>query len=1146
MSSFCHLLLRRGFAAGLFALGLVQAIAAPVKFDIAAQPADAALRDFSKQAAMEVSYNARELKAVQASTVKGELEPKVAIDQLLAGTGFEARQTSPRNFAVTKIVAPVTTGSVKGSLTGEGGKGVANILVSIRETAQSTETDKYGVYAFPNVAAGTYVLVASAPGYQTLHITDVRVNAGRELMLGKEELRKAPEGVLKLEPFVVKADTVEQLEKFEVTGAKGRPFTSNMDIPRTINDVQPYFVFDSKTIDQSGAANVGDFLKQRVTMNAVAQTNGQISGFNQAGNTSSINLRALGTDHTLILVNGRQVATVAVVSGTPGIQPDLNGIPLSAIERIEVLPTSASGIYGGSAIGGVVNVILKKDYVGGEIRATYDNTFDTDSVAHSVSASYGMALEGGKTHVMLSASWADSTPLLLQDRVSIFANNIAKINLNSPTFLGASTTPWLGSLPNITPNSSSQTTLTLKNGAVINSRNTHISAGTSPSTSSSDLYASLLANGGQWVIDFPATTQAPTGLLRPFGTTPTNKSFQASVRRQMLPKLELFAEFSYNANRTETIYNALGGSLLVSAAAPSNPFTTSVNIRFPNASDAPFNTNSISRSATLGAIAQLPQNWTAEFDYTWSDSRYHYHYFNFDSSTAQADVTSGVLNPFVDTLLYPLALQKYRPSLTYDFTSELSDIALRGSGPLPKLPWGQPSLTIGLERRIAHTPRNTGVVDYPTDSLDSFDTDYPRDSVTESAYAELLFPLVKQGWLPLVRTLELQASGREDRYTVDSGTSRVTYFPNQVPPLFVYTGTTLNGQPYFGRASYDANNYTLGVKYEPIQGVILRASRASAFMPPTPTQLLKNPLQSTSTTSITDPKNGQRVSVFTVSGGNPDLRPQSSTSTNLGIVLEPRWNYLKGLRLNAEYYSIDQFDAIASLSAQSIVGLESLYPDRVTRDVAGNITLVDISMLNLYNRKTQGWDLSADYLVKTGAGTFALHAAQSIILHLKTQYSLTAPAYDAVNYPGEAGAAKYKSNAVLAWDWHHWSAAWTASYISDYRVTFSPGGPSAAQSAAAGLALNTTYTLAQGGDTIPSQSYHDLLVGYTFGQQSDRIGKLRKTFSTLCNGLTVQFGVRNVFNKIPPMDAFYSSNYYESPYGDMRLRSYWLSVKKAF
>src|SRR5205085_1980006 len=89
---------------------------------------------------------------------------------------------------------------------------------------------------------------------------------------------------------------------------------------------------------------------------------------------SAINLRGLGIDKTLILVNGRRMAGVNYSRGDEmrTYQPDLNGIPLAAVERIEVLPSSASAIYGGSAMGGVINVILKKNYQGGEARYSYD------------------------------------------------------------------------------------------------------------------------------------------------------------------------------------------------------------------------------------------------------------------------------------------------------------------------------------------------------------------------------------------------------------------------------------------------------------------------------------------------------------------------------------------------------------------------------------------------------------------------------------------------------------------------------------------------------------------------------------------------------------------------------------------------------
>jgi outer membrane receptor protein involved in Fe transport len=835
----------------------------------------------------------------------------------------------------------------------------------------------------------------------------------------------------------------------------------------------------------------------------------------------------------------------------------VNGIPLSAIDRIEVLPTSASGIYGGSAIGGVINIILKKDYTGGEIRATYDNTFNTDSPTRTVAASYGFALEGGKTHVMLNASWSDSQPLLLEDRRGIYERNLATILRNDPlnSIYVANFSPFQGSLPNIMNDSGGFNSdftlyvpdnLVLKNGTVLNGGITHVSAGTSPTTSAATLTAGLVANAGSWNTDLPATTQSPTGLFQPFGATPKTKSFQTSVNRQMLPKLEVFADFSYNENSSKSVYNPFGAtSYTLAPDSPINPFTTSVDVSIPDATRVPMTTDSVSRSFTVGAIAQLPWSWTSELDYTWSQNRFQFLYYNLDSDALAADLESGAFNPFVDSLQYPLNVGKYLSPEAFGGTSTLDDIALRGSGPLGSLPWGTPDLTLGLEQRTAETPANTVAYNYPISTDESYTTTYfGRRSVTDSVYGELTVPLIKKDWLPLVHALELQLSGRGERYKVDTGTPYYNYNPSTGTTSYP-VAPTLNGQPVFSKASYTSTNGTAGLKYQPVSELTLRASEATAFLPPTPDQLITNPLPSTTTTPVTDPNTGQRVRVTTLSGGNPNLKPQTSKSFDAGIIWEPHWSVLKGLRLDAEYYKIEQDNAIGALSAQTIVSLQSLYPNRVIRNSAGTITEVDISSLNLYKRDTEGWDLSADYTLKTGIGTFNLNAAESIILHLQNQYSPTLPDYDAVNFPSENGAAKYKANATLGWEWHNWSASWTARYFGSYKQYGAAGGPDSTQYYAG--ADDPTYTVAQGSDTIPSQTYHDFFLSYAFGKQHASSGSKLHTFeSALLDGLTVQLGVRNIFNKVPPFDYYYSDNYYESPYGDLRLRSYWLSVKKTF
>ena len=90
--------------------------------------------------------------------------------------------------------------------------------------------------------------------------------------------------------------------------------------------------------------------------------------------------------------------------------------------------------------------------------------------------------------------------------------------------------------------------------------------------------------------------------------------------------------------------------------------------------------------------------------------------------------------------------------------------------------------------------------------------------------------------------------------------------------------------------------------------------------------------------------------------------------------------------------------------------------------------------------------------------------------------------------------------------------------------------------------------LRQGSDKISSQIYHDLSLGYRFGYRERLSGAtgLRTRARGWLNDVTLQAGVKNVLNDLPPYDFFYEFNYYTSPYGDLRGRSYWVTLKKSF
>ena len=317
------------------------------------------------------------------------------------------------------------------------------------------------------------------------------------------------------------------LDSMEVTVERPRPFSNaSVDLPRTINDVQPYVVFDAQAIHRSGAVDVQDFLRRNLSMDATRMTGAQ--GISVTGVGSSFDLRGFGANHTLILVNGRRAAGGNLLAASSIEQPNLNGIPLGAIERIEVLPTSGAAIYGGSAVGGVINVILKRNYSGGELRTTYQNTFDSDAAIRRIEANYGLSLEGGRTQVSLAAGWSETPTMTYAERPFLHDYELHRQGLEGGA---AGVFTFTTYAPNIR-SSPTTTLLTLKpayGGGALKSSATFVPLGTSPGTAPLALGAGLLANAGQQNLRLPAdSVQYRGGLLTDMGTTTQSRSFLAS------------------------------------------------------------------------------------------------------------------------------------------------------------------------------------------------------------------------------------------------------------------------------------------------------------------------------------------------------------------------------------------------------------------------------------------------------------------------------------------------------------------------------------------------------------------------------------------------------------------------------------------
>ncbi|QOL25730.1 TonB-dependent receptor [Thalassotalea sp. LPB0316] len=200
------------------------------------------------------------------------------------------------------------------------------------------------------------------------------------------------------------------IEKITVTGSQ----IKGVDLEGT----QPLVVIDAQAIRSSGASSISELMAQ------ISQTRGGVGSFNtsESGATSTstpagqaaASLRGLGPSSTLTLINGRRVAASSFAAGTQNFV-DINSIPLSAIERVEVLATGASAIYGADAVAGVINYILKTDYQGAEINGSYGNSFaSSDEGRYNLNFIWGGEVAGGNLTVF--ADHFDRNAFHAQDR----------------------------------------------------------------------------------------------------------------------------------------------------------------------------------------------------------------------------------------------------------------------------------------------------------------------------------------------------------------------------------------------------------------------------------------------------------------------------------------------------------------------------------------------------------------------------------------------------------------------------------------------------------------------------------------------------------------------------------------------------------
>ena len=182
----------------------------------------------------------------------------------------------------------------------------------------------------------------------------------------------------------------EAQERIQVTGSRIKRTDMEGDLPVT--------VIDREDIDMSGDMSISDILRD-TTFNSTGSFRPQ-SGSSAQG-VSMVDLRGLGASRTLVLVDGRRLT----MSPSTGSSQDMNAIPIGAVERIEILTDGASAIYGSDAIGGVINVITRKDYNGAQLTLGQGEVSIPSEGGDREQGSVLFGSSDAKTQVLGGVSW---------------------------------------------------------------------------------------------------------------------------------------------------------------------------------------------------------------------------------------------------------------------------------------------------------------------------------------------------------------------------------------------------------------------------------------------------------------------------------------------------------------------------------------------------------------------------------------------------------------------------------------------------------------------------------------------------------------------------------------------------------------------
>lgn len=930
-------------------------------------------------------------------------------------------------------------------------------------------------------------------------------------------------------------DTPVLLPELLIEGAH----TLNTGIPRSADDSQPYVVFTASDIVQSGAMSLETFFRDRlgsdVSVGTAEQNGDTVRGL------SAVNLRGLGAASTLVLVDGRRLAPGVNGSGLL-IQPTLVGFSQASIERVEVLASSASGIYGANAAGGVVNIILRRDDHGLEVSTSWSDVVEGSAPEAHVDVNGGRTFNRGKTKVSISGSWSHRDALSRGSRdFGDRARALAALNI--PGYWEGQTSPPLGATANILSATGAPLQLdAVFGGATLGSKFTSLPAGYRGVAL--DGVSGLVANAGRYNLALADNGLGARGTLT---TGAHTLGGILTVRHELTPTLSVYGEMAASRAEEFTVSSRVASVVTLAADAPNNPFQQPILVAVPHTgADVRLPTQLRDRRLGVGAVLRLKGAWKASLDLSTTRARiWARDSFPLVDQMTQEALNDGSLDVMRDLVLNPLSYgyETGYGRIRLPSTSTAKEASLRLAGPLPvRMPGGRVRATI-LAQHIEQGLGDSYVAD-----ASSFVFTPWRAQTTDSLYGEVRVPVLgPENRVPFARDLEIQVAGRRDHYVGEGADALITCAAAkgtanlQASEACSRPGINLNR----GRTVNSHFDPSYSLRWGVVNGVVLRGSWATGYLPPNLTQLVPAHFD-VALVDVRDPLRGnERVGSALgggyyilrgpdlIGGGNPDIDPQVTTSRSFGAILEPTWT--PGLRVSIDWTRIVTRNAyyqptallIAGSSATGQAAFEAYlrrYPDRVVRGPAsdgyavGPITGINISTANFGRLSSDSLDATLTYSRPAFGGDVEVSATGTWLLKLGQQQFDGSPVIETQGVATSAfssglpvsGGLAFKGTAGLMWSNDRINVGWRARYFDSYY-----------------LRQDRAIVALAGSNKIRGQMYHDLFARLEVRER-----------------LFLDLGVNNVLNTRPPLDL--TVNRSNSRLGDPRGAVYRAALTRRF